>query len=106
MDGANIGSFSISGDTLTVPFLSWCIPIGKSNRYFCCGGFTYALFCALAYAINTQGVSNLPADTIGYIYWSAVIAMILMSFLTAPIGAVIAISFDGENGFFCALKDN
>lgn len=93
--GVGIGSISalvaIGGGTLTVPFLSWCnTPLPKAIGTSAAVGLPIALSGALGYAMNAQGVSNLPTHTIGYIYWPAVIAMALMSFLTAPLGAAMA----------------
>lgn len=93
--GAGIGSVSalvaIGGGTLTVPFLVWCnlsLPtaIGTSAAV----GLPIALAGALGYLVNGWSVANLPAHTLGYIYWPAVIAMALMSSIAAPAGAKLA----------------
>jgi uncharacterized protein len=93
--GSGIGAISalvaIGGGTLTVPFLVWCnvaLPtaIGTSAGV----GLPIALSGAAGYWLNGIGVEGLPAKTLGYIYWPAVLAMASMSFLTAPVGAKLA----------------
>lgn len=93
--GTGIGAISalvaIGGGTLTVPFLTWCnitlpVAIGTSAAV----GLPIAFSGALGYLINGLSVENLPAHTLGYIYWPAVIAMATASFLTAPLGAKLA----------------
>ena len=93
--GAGIGSISalvaIGGGTLTVPFLVWCnvslpVAIGTSAAV----GLPIALSGALGYLVNGWNQINLPAYTLGYVYWPAVIAMACMSFFSAPLGATLA----------------
>lgn len=93
--GAGIGGISalvaIGGGTLTVPFLVWCnislpIAIGTSAAV----GLPIALAGATGYAANGWGITDLPTHTFGYIFWPAVLAMAVMSFITAPLGAKLA----------------
>lgn len=93
--GTGIGSISalvaIGGGTLTVPFLVWCnvrlpVAIGTSAAV----GLPIALAGALGYLINGWSVESLPVHTLGFIYWPAVVAMALMSSITAPLGAKLA----------------
>ncbi len=93
--GTGIGVISalvaIGGGTLTVPFLVWCnvslpVAIGTSAAV----GLPIALSGALGYILNGWNQIHLPAHTLGYIYWPAVIAMASMSFFTAPLGARLA----------------
>ncbi|OZY87277.1 hypothetical protein CBP51_09945 [Cellvibrio mixtus] len=93
--GSGIGAISalvaIGGGTLTVPFLVWCnvalpVAIGTSAAV----GLPIALSGAVGYAINGLHVANLPAHSLGYIFWPAVLAMAAVSFLTAPLGAKLA----------------
>lgn len=93
--GTGIGGISalvaIGGGTLTVPFLLWCnvqlpVAIGTSAAV----GLPIALAGALGYLINGWSVEGLPIHTLGFIYWPAVIAMALMSSITAPLGAKLA----------------
>ena len=93
--GAGIGIISalvaIGGGTLTVPFLAWCnislpVAIGTSAAV----GLPIALSGALGYIVNGWGQTDLPAYTLGYVFWPAVIAMASMSFITAPLGVKLA----------------
>lgn len=93
--GAGIGVVSalvaIGGGTLTVPFLSWCnvrmqTAIGTSAAV----GLPIALSGALGYLVNGWTVAGLPDFTLGYIYWPAVVAMAITSFIFAPLGASLA----------------
>lgn len=93
--GTGIGVVSalvaIGGGTLTVPFLVWCnitlpVAIGTSAAV----GLPIALSGALGYVVNGWNQTELPAYTLGYVYWPAVLAMASMSFFTAPLGAKLA----------------
>lgn len=90
--GTGIGVISalvaIGGGTLTVPFLVWCnislpVAIGTSAAV----GLPIAFSGALGYIFNGWNQIGLPAHTLGYVFWPAVIAMASMSFFTAPLGA-------------------
>lgn len=93
--GIGIGSISalvaIGGGTLTVPFLVWCnislpVAIGTSAA----AGLPIALSGAVGYVVNGWQQPGLPAHTLGYVFWPAVLAMASMSFMTAPLGAKLA----------------
>jgi uncharacterized protein len=93
--GVGIGGVSalvaIGGGTLTVPLLTWCnvslpVAIGTSAAV----GVPIAVAGAAGYLINGWTVAGLPDFTLGFIYWPAVVAMSLMSFITAPLGAKLA----------------
>jgi uncharacterized protein len=93
--GSAIGGVSalvaIGGGTLTVPFLTWCnvalpVAIGTSAAV----GLPIAFAGAVGYVVNGWSIQDLPAHTLGYVYWPAVIAMAAASFLSAPLGARLA----------------
>ncbi|HTF98115.1 MAG TPA: sulfite exporter TauE/SafE family protein [Cellvibrio sp.] len=93
--GTGIGVISalvaIGGGTLTVPFLVWCnvslpVAIGTSAAV----GLPIAFSGALGYILNGWNQIGLPAYSLGYVYWPAVLGMAAMSFLTAPLGARLA----------------
>jgi uncharacterized membrane protein YfcA len=93
--GSGIGAISalvaIGGGTLTVPFLVWCnvalpVAIGTSAAV----GLPIALAGATGYVVNGWNIADLPAYTIGYVFWPAVLLMAAMSFITAPLGAKLA----------------
>ena len=93
--GVGIGGISalvaIGGGSLTVPFLAWCnvavpVAIGTSAA----AGLPVALAGALGYLINGWQTPGLPAYTLGFIYWPAVISIAALSLVTAPLGARLA----------------
>jgi len=93
--GTGIGGVSslvaIGGGTMTVPFLLWCnrsMPqaVGSSAAV----GLPIALAGAAGYALNGWGQSGLPAYTLGFVYWPAVLAMAAASLVTTPLGASLA----------------
>lgn len=93
--GAGIGGISalvaIGGGTLTVPFLTWCnvalpVAIGTSAAV----GLPIAVSGAVGYLFNGWTVQHLPAHSLGFIYWPAVLAMASASFFSAPWGAKLA----------------
>lgn len=93
--GTGIGSVSalvaIGGGSLTVPFLVWCnTPIARAVGTSAAVGLPIAAAGAAGYMVNGWGVDGLPDHTLGYVVWPAVLAMALMSFMTAPVGARLA----------------
>ena len=89
--GATSALVAIGGGTLTVPFLTWCnvslpVAIGTSAAV----GLPIAFSGAMGYLVNGWSVAALPAHTLGFIYWPAVLAMATASFFTAPLGAKLA----------------
>lgn len=93
--GVGIGGISalvaIGGGSLTVPFLAWCnvavpVAIGTSAAV----GLPVALAGALGYLANGWHTPGLPAFTLGFIYWPAVVSIAALSLITAPLGARMA----------------
>ena len=93
--GLGIGGISalvaIGGGSLTVPFLTWCnVALSRAIGTSAAVGLPIALAGALGYLINGWGEAALPAGTLGFIYWPAVVSMSIVSFFTAPLGARLA----------------
>ena len=44
----------------------------------------------MGYILNGWGIASLPAYTVGFVYWPAVLMMAVASFLSAPLGAKLA----------------
>jgi uncharacterized membrane protein YfcA len=93
--GGGIGSISalvaIGGGTMTVPFLTWCnvrlqTAIGTSAAV----GLPIALAGTTGYLLNGWGTAGLPDNTLGFVYWPAVLAMAAASLFSAPMGAKLA----------------
>jgi len=90
--GVAIGAISclvaIGGGALSVPFMTWCnVRIQQAIGTSAAIGFPIALGGALGYVWNGWGVSGLPAGSLGFVYLPAVLAMVVSSVLTAPLGA-------------------
>lgn len=93
--GTGIGGVSalvaIGGGSLTVPFLVWCnVSMARAVGTSAAVGLPIAAAGAAGYMVNGWGVLGLPEHTLGFVVWPAVLAMALMSFITAPIGARLA----------------
>ncbi len=93
--GNGIGIFSalvgIGGGTLTVPFLSWCnMTMHAAIATAAAVGLPIALAGTAGYIINGLGVEGIPGPHIGYVYLPAFLGIIVMSVLTAPLGAKLA----------------
>lgn len=93
--GAGIGGVSalvaLGGGAMTVPFLVWCnvrlqTAIGTSAAL----GLPIALAGACGYMLNGWPIAGLPAQSLGFVYWPAVLAIASVSFITAPLGARLA----------------
>jgi len=93
--GTGIGGVSalvaIGGGSLTVPFLVWRnVPMARAVGTSAAVGLPIAAAGAAGYMVNGWGLAGLPEYTLGFVVWPAVLAMALMSFITAPIGARLA----------------
>ncbi|TNF35152.1 MAG: sulfite exporter TauE/SafE family protein [Gammaproteobacteria bacterium] len=83
--------FGIGGGSLTVPFLSWCnVRMQEAVGTSAACGIPIALFGALAFGVTGWGTANLPEGSTGYVYWPAVIGVVLTSALCAKVGAQLA----------------
>jgi uncharacterized membrane protein YfcA len=82
---------AIGGGSLSVPFMTWCNvkmhhAIGTSAAI----GLPIAVSGTAGYLVGGWGASQLPAWSFGYIYLPALVGCVLMSMLTAPLGAKAA----------------
>lgn len=90
--GVGIGGISclvaIGGGALSVPFMTWCnVRVQNAIATSAAIGFPIALGGALGYIWNGWPVSGLPAGSLGFVYLPAVVALVIPSVLTAPLGA-------------------
>lgn len=93
--GTGIGGLSallgIGGGTLTVPFLLWCnVAIHRAVAISAACGLPIALAGTLAMMAAGWGQPELPAHSLGYVYWPAALAIVFASFLAAPLGVRLA----------------
>ena len=93
--GSGIGVFSalagIGGGTMTVPFLSWCNQTMLAAIATAAAvGLPLALAGTAGYVINGWNATGIPGPHIGYVYLPAFLGIIVVSVITAPIGARLA----------------
>ncbi|MEY4591230.1 MAG: hypothetical protein RIR18_125 [Pseudomonadota bacterium] len=93
--GAGIGLLSclvaIGGGTLTVPFLTWCnVKVQHAIATSAAVGLPIAAGGALGYLVNGWGHPGLPEHSVGFVYWPAVLGIVLASMPVAPFGAKAA----------------
>jgi uncharacterized membrane protein YfcA len=82
----------IGGGTLSVPFLMWCnLPGRRAIGTSAAIGFSIGLGGFLGYSVNGWNTAApLPPQTVGYIYWPALVCIVAASVLTAPRGVRLA----------------
>ena len=81
------GLVGAGGGFVSVPFMTWCnVPIHNAVATSAALGFPIALANAAGYVVSGQGVANLPANSVGYIYLPALIVIACASVLMAPLG--------------------
>ncbi|MGN1038797.1 MAG: sulfite exporter TauE/SafE family protein [Mailhella sp.] len=93
--GAVIGAVSslvgIGGGTLSVPFLVWHnMDMRRAVGTSAAMGFPIALAGCLGFIINGWNAQNLPEYSFGYLYLPALVGIVAVSTLTAPLGANLA----------------
>ncbi len=93
--GSGIGVVSsivaAGGGFLTIPFMTWCNikmheAIGTSSAL----GLPIAVAGCLGYIFAGWNAQNLPAHTIGYVYWPLLGCFVVASVFMAPIGARVS----------------
>lgn len=81
----------IGGGTLSVPFMIYCnLPVHTAIGTSAAIGFPIAVAGTVGYVVNGLGAANLPSLSLGYIYLPALLGLVLLSVLTAPLGARLA----------------
>lgn len=93
--GGIIGAFSslvgIGGGTLCVPFLVWCnVVVHQAIGTAAAVGLPIALASTLGNVMHGWGMAERPDYCFGFIYLPALIGIVTMSVLTAPLGARLA----------------
>lgn len=81
----------IGGGSLSVPFMLWCnVAAHRAIGTSAAIGFPIAMAGAFGYIVNNLHTSGLPPYSLGYVYLPALICVVLLSVLTAPLGARLA----------------
>jgi uncharacterized protein len=89
--GAVSSLVGIGGGSLSVPFMVWCNlsmhhAIGTASAI----GFPIAIAGTVGYIVNGLGAADLPRLSLGYVYIPALLGIVCISVLTAPLGARLA----------------
>lgn len=95
LTGTFIGGLStmigIGGGALTVPVLSyWKTPMAKAVATSSACGLPIAVAGTVGFIIVGLEQTNLPSYSSGYVYWPAVLGIVVTSVIFAPIGAKLA----------------
>ncbi|MDO9480077.1 MAG: sulfite exporter TauE/SafE family protein [Hydrogenophaga sp.] len=81
------GLVGAGGGFASVPFMTWCnVAIHNAVATSAALGFPIALANALGYVVAGQGVANLPAGSVGYIFMPALVVIATASVVMAPVG--------------------
>lgn len=99
--GTGIGSVSsivgIGGGTLTVPFLVWChVKMQQAVATSSACGLPIAVAGCAGFIVTGWNEAALPENSIGYIYWPALLAIVISSIFFAPVGAWLAHRLSAE----------
>lgn len=95
MAGNVIGSISsivgIGGGTLTVPFLTWCnVNIREAVASSAACGLPIAIAGVIGFIVTGWNDAALPSGSFGFVYVPALLGIVAMSVLFAPLGAKVA----------------
>jgi uncharacterized membrane protein YfcA len=89
--GAVSSLVGIGGGTLSVPFMIWCnIPLHHAIGTSAAIGFPIAIAGTIGYIVNGLQAADLPALSLGYVYFPALLGIVCISVLTAPLGVRLA----------------
>ena len=81
----------IGGGVLLIPFLSWCgLQMRNAIGFSSASGVFIALFGSVSYVLSGWNVSGLPEWTLGYVYLPALLGIVMISVLIAPLGVKAA----------------
>lgn len=81
----------IGGGSLSVPFLTWCnVAVRKAAATSASIGLPIAVAGTLGYIVNGWDAVARPAWSLGYVNIPAFLGIVVVSVLSAPIGAKLA----------------
>ncbi len=85
------GLVGAGGGFISVPFMTWCnVSMHNAVATSAALGFPIALANVLGYVIAGQGLTQLPAGSLGYVWLPALAIIAACSVMTAPLGAKAA----------------
>lgn len=94
--GSIIGTLSamigIGGGTLSVPFMVWHnVPMKRAVGTASACGLPIAIAGTVGFFITgSDAASTLPEYSTGFLYWPAVLGIVVFSYLMTPVGASLA----------------
>ncbi len=93
--GSFIGGISslvgIGGGTVSVPFMTWCnVKLHQAIGSSAAIGFPIAAAGAAGFIVNGLAVKGLPPYSLGFVYFPALLGLVVASVLMAPLGARLA----------------
>lgn len=89
--GSLASILGLGGGAFLAPFLAWCnVEMKKAAALGSAMGLPISIFGTIAYISSGMNAANLPAATIGYIFWPALVGIVITSVLFAPLGAKLA----------------
>ncbi|MCL6264195.1 sulfite exporter TauE/SafE family protein [Craterilacuibacter sp. RT1T] len=78
----------IGGGSMSVPFMSWCnVPVHTAIGTSAALGWPIAVSGAIGYLASGWGQTGLPWGSLGFIYLPAMLTLMVMTVLLAPVGA-------------------
>lgn len=85
------GLVGAGGGFLSVPFMVWSnVPLKNAVSTSAAIGFPIAVANSVAYIIGGWNLLGVQDGMIGYLYWPALLVLITMSMIFAPLGAKYA----------------
>lgn len=89
--GMMAGMLGVGGGVLLIPLLMWLgLPIIQASATSSACAFGVASIGAIASVFAGSYELDLPAQTLGFVYWPAALILGLVSLLGAPLGVALA----------------
>lgn len=89
--------FGIGGGSFTVPFLTWVnVPMKRAVATAAACGLPIAITGAVSNIYTGWGQGDLPSWTTGFVYWPAVLGIVITSVPCAKVGAKLAHKLDAK----------
>lgn len=76
---------AVASGLLFIPFISRYLSHRTAVATSIMCGVIYAIFGTLGYLLSGLGRTNMPAHTIGYIYWPALVIISIATFIAVPL---------------------
>jgi uncharacterized membrane protein YfcA len=89
--GIICGLVSAGGAFMTVPLMLYCgVPLVTAIGTAAAIGIPVAVVGTAGYIVSGSGAAGLPEATLGFVFLPALVALVVASSLTAPLGASLA----------------